>query len=53
MTFGGEDGRQLTALKASPNDVPCADIFAHAIRTNNLRFAVRELKGRVGNYYSR
>ena len=36
-----------------PDDVPVSDIVAHAVRTNNIRFLVREVRARAGNYYLR
>ena len=43
----------LESAELSPSDVPCSDIVSHAVRTNALPFLVRELRARVGNYYSR
>jgi hypothetical protein len=48
-----QTGTELAEVTVSPADVPTEDLVAHAIRTNNLRFLVRELRARVGNYYCR
>ena len=46
-------GTELAEITMAPNDVPIDDLVTHAVRTNNLRFFVRELRARVGNYYCR
>ncbi len=46
-------GTELASVTMTPADVPIEDLVAHAIRTNNLHFLVRELRARIGNYYCR
>lgn len=46
-------GTELAEITMSPSDVPIEDLVTHAVRTNCLRFFVRELRARVGNYYCR
>ena len=41
------------SVTMEPDDVPVSDIVAHAVRTNNIRFLVREVRARAGNYYLR
>jgi hypothetical protein len=46
-------GTELASVTMTPADVPIEDLVAHGLRTNNLRFLVRELRSRIGNYYCR